>query len=346
VGLTINDGYRVFLETLPMRFYCIFTLALVGLVVFTGRDFGPMLAAERRARGGELLREGAQPMVGQHATMLEPAAGVRPSAARALLPILTFIGVTLAWIAWKGGAFALGAAVFTLEGLADVLYNGDSFMALMVGSGCGLLAAGLMAAAAGIAREVPGAAWTTLRSMGIAIAILYLAWMIGAVCDSLGTAPFLTVLVGEHLNALLLPAILFVLAGVVAFSTGSSWSTMTILLPIVVALAYNLGEATDSIGGYLLMLISIGAVLEGSIFGDHCSPISDTTVMSSIASASDHIDHVRTQAPYAVLTMVTAMLFGYFPVTFLGLSPWLCMVAGVVFLAGFLLYAGQKAEAA
>ena len=129
-------------------------------------------------------------------------------------------------------------------------------------------------------------------------------------------------------------------------SAGSSWSTMTILLPIVVALAYNLGEATDSIGGYLLMLISIGAVLEGSIFGDHCSPISDTTVMSSIASASDHIDHVRTQAPYAVLTMVTAMLFGYFPVTFLGLSPWLCMVAGVVFLAGFLFYAGQKAEAA
>jgi Na+/H+ antiporter NhaC len=114
------------------------------------------------------------------------------------------------------------------------------------------------------------------------------------------------VLLSDHLRPEVLPIILFLLSALIAFSTGSSWSTMSILLPLVVGLSYHLGE-TLPMGGHALMVISIGSVLEGSIFGDHCSPISDTTVLSSTATASDHIDHVRTQIPYALLVMVVAL---------------------------------------
>ena len=152
----------------------------------------------------------------------------------------------------------------------------------------------------------------------------------------------LAVLLGDSVPPLVVPCILFLLSGVVAFATGSSWSTMSILLPLVVGFAFSLGETSD-LGGHALMVISIGAVLEGSIFGDHCSPISDTTVMSSIASASDHIDHVRTQAPYSVTTMVVALLVGYLPCTFLGVSPFLALGLGALALVGFLRLCGRKA---
>ena len=160
--------------------------------------------------------------------------------------------------------------------------------------------------------------------------------MIGRVCqEELGTAPFLTALASKAIEPLFLPTLLFVLAGVVAFATGSSWATMSILMPLVIGLAFGLGvdaqlldDATAS--GQRLVVISVAAVLSGSIFGDHCSPISDTTVMSSIASASDHIDHVRTQAPYALIVMLISVLVGYVPCTFLGISPWLSLLTGAV----------------
>ena len=123
---------------------------------------------------------------------------------------------------------------------------------------------------------------------------------------------------------------------------------MTILLPLVVGLAFRLGEGTP-MGGYLLMVMSIGAVLEGAIFGDHCSPISDTTVMSSIASASDHIDHVRTQMPYALLTMGTALILGYLPAAYLSSMagswlPFACLGVGALALTGVMFTIGRKAK--
>lgn len=326
-GLTPSDGYAVFLQTLPYRFYCWLALALVLMVVVTGRDFGPMRRAEERARStGKVLADDAQPMVGERATALEMASSVSPRAIRALVPLFVFVGVTLLEIARGGGAFKLSLSeLFTLEGVTQVLYDGSGNWPLMIGSAAGFTAAALATLSAGLpASEVLRAAWTTLRSMGVALGILYLAWMIGDVCGELGTAPFLTSLIQGQLNAALLPMLLFVLAGFIAFSTGSSWSTMSILLPLVVALAYQLGEGLE-LGGTVLMLLCIGAVLEGAIFGDHCSPISDTTVLSSISCASDHIDHVRTQAPYAGLTAACALGAGYFPAAFLGWSPWLCL---------------------
>jgi Na+/H+ antiporter NhaC len=336
-GLPASAGYQVFIETLPFRFYCLLSLFLGLTLILTRRDFGPMLAAERRARStGQLVRPGGRPMVSDAATSLEPAQGVVPRAHRAVLPVLVFVVLTLLEIVRVGLAahpeLSVGD-VFTLQGVTAVLGDGNSTHAIMVGSLTGMAVSMLLALSAGLRSEILSAAWSTIRAMGVAVVILYLAWMIGRACGAVGTAPYLSELLGDHLFAPLLPCLLFLLGALVAFSTGSSWSTMSILLPLVVGLAFTIGEQSE-LGGHLLMVMSIGAVLEGSIFGDHCSPISDTTVLSSTASASDHIDHVRTQAPYALMTMAVALLVGYVPCTMFGWNPWLALLlsAGVLVL--------------
>jgi Na+/H+ antiporter NhaC len=265
---------------------------------------------------------------------------VTPRAHRALLPVLTFVGLTLFEIVRVGLAAhpQLGwSDLLELQGITAVLGEGDSTRAILIGSTAGLLVAVVLALFAGLRREIPAAAWATVRSMGVAVAILYLAWMIGAACDQLGTAVYLSEVLSERVLAPLLPSLLFLLAAAVAFSTGSSWSTMSILLPLVVGLAYTIGRDSGfggggSAAGHLLLVMSIGAVLEGSIFGDHCSPLSDTTVLSSTAAASDHIDHVRTQAPYALTVMLISLLCGYLPCALLGLSPWLALLAAAAVL--------------
>jgi Na+/H+ antiporter NhaC len=150
------------------------------------------------------------------------------------------------------------------------------------------------------------------RSLGLAIVILFEAWMIGALCEDLGTADYLVALMSGAVSPVWLPVLLFVAAGIISFSTGTSWGTMSILVPNVVALAAAVG-ADSWLGAPGMVVLCIGAVLDGSIFGDHCSPISDTTVLSSVASASDHIDHVRTQAPYALAVGAVALAAGYIP---------------------------------
>ena len=345
-GLEPSDGYAIFIQSLPYRFYCILTLVFVGTLVWTERDFGPMRKAVKRARDtGQLIRPGGKPMISEKATALEPAAGVKPHAWTALVPLGVFLFVVLEEILRVGGAGGLfqDGELFTIEGLTSVLFEGSGSRPLMIGALAGFLVSAAIAAGQGLARDIPMAAWTTLRSMGVAVVILYLAWMIGSVCTELGTADFLTVQLSDRLEPLLLPALLFLLSRVVAFATGSSWSTMTILLPLVVGLAFNLGETT-ALGGMTLLLLSIGAVLEGAIFGDHCSPISDTTVLSSVACASDHIDHVRTQAPYALVTMVTAMVAGYLPCAFLGWSPWLGLAVGAAVIVGLVFLLGRVPE--
>lgn len=353
-GLAPGDGYSVFLQTVPYSYYCLFALVFVGLMALSGRDFGPMLRAERRARAtGALVAPGATPMVSSETTSLDAAPGVTPRAWRALVPLAVFIGGTLLWILHRGGALERLRAgeLFTLAGATGVLYDGSGSEPLLVGAALGLFAAGLAAVAAGIGRELPRAAWTTLRSMWVAFAILYLAWMIGRVCEDVGTASYMTALVGEALDPRLLPALLFVLAGLVAFATGSSWSTMSILLPLVVGLAYHLGLDAGLAGtavesGRRLMVLAIAATLSGAIFGDHCSPISDTTVMSSIASASDHIDHVRTQAPYALLVMAVALVAGYLPATYYGWHPAASLALGTGLLVATLAVLGRTSEPA
>ncbi|MEZ5988014.1 MAG: Na+/H+ antiporter NhaC family protein [Planctomycetota bacterium] len=353
-----GQGFSVFLETMPLRFYCLLTIIMVAMTILARREFGPMLTAERRARrDGRPLAEDARPMVGAAGEMASPAPGVRPRASYGLVPILLLVGVTIGLIVQSGLA-SLGAGgdgywngpwaeLGGFRRLVEIVGAADSAWAIFCGSAAAALGAALLPLLGRALR--PGDVVVTglkgTRMLGFAVAILVLAWCIGFACDDLGSRYWLSALALQARDLYwLLPSILFLVACLAAFATGSSWTTMAILLPNVVLMANELGAGTD-IGSYGLVVLSIGAVMEGAIFGDHCSPISDTTLLSSVATGSDHLHHVRTQAPYALLVMATALVLGYLPVAGLGLSPWIALVLGAVAILVFLRVIGRDPEA-
>ncbi|MCC6785593.1 MAG: Na+/H+ antiporter NhaC family protein [Planctomycetes bacterium] len=344
---TSGDGFGVFLATLPFRFYCGFTLVLVLLTIVLRRELGPMLGAERRARHDGLpLARDARPMSGDLAGLAAEAG--RPGRARdAALPILTMILVTLGLVTQWGLAALTPAerALPLVELVPRVLGAGESQRALLVGSAAGFVLALLLVVRGATLplRAALLAAARAVRSLAPAFVILILAWAIGELCEGeLGTARYLVAAFRDAFAPQWLPLALFACACFVSFATGTSYGTMAILLPNVVVLAHTMGAAEPALGGTALMLLSIGAVLEGSIFGDHCSPISDTTVLSSMASGCDLLHHVRTQLPYALLAMAVSALCGYLPVAFLAPSfaP-LCWLLGILVMAGVLLAFGR-----
>jgi Na+/H+ antiporter NhaC len=347
-----NEGFSVFLQTLPFRFYCIFTLVMVALTIVLRREFGPMLRAERRAfHEHKPIADGAQPMLSRGFHTLEAAPDIPCRARNALVPVAVLVVLTLALIVWLGYRNSKPAELAGPFGndLRAILNNSESQWALLWASLAAFVVAVAMVLGQRLltAAQIASSALRAAHSLLFAIVILILAWSIGFVCEDLGTAHFLTAAFHGGFAPWVLPAILFVLASLVSFSTGTSFGTMAILLPNVVVLAHTMGETDPSLGGPVLMVLTIGAVLEGSIFGDHCSPISDTTVLSSVATASDHLHHVQTQAPYALLVMVTALVCGYLPVALLGPSLWpAAWGVGFAVIAAWLWLVGRNPERA
>ncbi len=342
--LTAVSPFAVFLHSIPYLFYPILAILMVGLLVATQRDFGPMLSAERRARAGAgLHREDAQLMVDTTGRSLEAKEDAPARWPNAALPVLTVILVVLLGLYFDGRASANSAS------LRDVFGAADPFKALLWGSlgGC-LVAIGLAVGQRILSTEEAIDAWLGgMRAMLLAAVILTLAWSLGEVTAVLGTATYLTRILSDNLLPALLPALVFVTAAGIAFATGTSWATMAILFPLVVPLAVALGGGVtfDGNGQYTLTLGAISSVLAGSIFGDHCSPISDTTVMSSLASACDHVDHVRTQLPYALVVAGIAVLIGDLGTAF-GLPVALAYVIAISALLATVRFAGRPNEAA
>jgi Na+/H+ antiporter NhaC len=348
VGLDEAAGYSVFLQTVPYRFYCILSLVLVAVVCLTSRDFGPMLLAEQRAhRTGAVFRPGARPMSASGATDSEAKEGIPHLARVALIPIGTTVVSILAlfWIQGESLHSTHVAAGLSFAHIQEVLEGVvDNTYLLFQGSCIGLFLAVFMALALRLlsVREVLTSVFSGSRTLGMAVGVLFLAWAMASVCKGLGTGEYLK-LMAPHIPGVLLPLGLFLIACVISFATGSSWSTMGILLPIIIDLAASVGAGTP-VGSMGMVIITIGAVLDGSIFGDHCSPISDTTLLSSAAAGSDHMDHVKTQAPYATVVMVVALLLGYLPVAS-GLSVWLALPISVMAIIGLVIVLGRRADA-
>lgn len=326
-----GDAFEVFLATLPFRCYCWFALLLVVLVAVLRRDFGPMLAAERQARAGAApVADGDEPA----------AASAPPRAANALLPLLTLVLGTIgamAALGWQTAA-ALPAAADFGERVRTVLANSRSDVALLGAAATAWLLAVALSRRGGAVPwpEIGRVCLRATRHLGAAFGILFLAWSLGHLCKDLGTSFFLVASIRDDAAAWALPTILFLVAAGIAFATGTSFGTMAILLPNVVVLAHHAGTASAftgsaAAGGPALMLLCIGAVLEGAIFGDHCSPISDTTVLSSIGSRCDLIAHVTTQLPYALLAFAASLGCGYLPLALLGpqIWPWSLLAGGL-----------------
>lgn len=340
-ALLAASPFTVFLHTIPYLFYPLLALFFVFLTSFTNRDFGPMAQAERRALEGRgLHREGAQLATDTSGHIMDPKEGVKHRWWNAGIPVLTVIFVVL------GGLYTTGREGAGPDAsLMDVFGAADPFATLLWGSLAGCIMALILSAAQGILTITEGIdAWLGgLKAMVIAMVILVLAWSLGSVTEEIGTAQYLASILTGRVTLLFIPVIVFLTAAAMSFATGTSWGTMAILLPLVIPLTVSLGGDVGFDGGthYSILLGSISSVLAGAIFGDHCSPISDTTVLSSTASGCDHVDHVRTQLPYALLVAGVGMLLGDIGTAY-GLPNWAALAGGALLLVLFLRFFGTR----
>jgi Na+/H+ antiporter NhaC len=338
VGIDAN-AYEVFLRSIPFRFYDILALVMVFLVGYMLRDFGPMLSAERRARKtGKVLADGAIPMSSIEFDTAAFPEDARLKVSNALIPIITLLVVALIGLWYNGGGLKLP---FNLAGIREAFGEADASVALLWGSATGSIVALLLATRQKIlSLHEAFEAWVNgAKSLIITCVILVLAWSLGGITEKIGTAEFLVSVVTEALPGWALPSLVFVISCVVAFATGTSWGTMAIMMPLAIPLAH--AYAPGAMGN--LFLGTLGAVLTGAIFGDHCSPISDTTIMSSMASSSDHIDHVKTQMPYALTVAAVAVFLGYIPAG-LGFNPLLSILLGGGILYCLVRFVGKSTE--
>jgi Na+/H+ antiporter NhaC len=337
-----ENPFNVFLHSIPYLFYPIFAIALVLMIAMTGREFGPMLAAERRAAsGGGVFRPGATLAADVDGTLGTAPAGVPHRWYNAIVPIVTVVAVALVALYYTG-AQALEDQPHTLR---NIIGEADPFNSLLWASFVGGVVAMFMAVAQRLmSMKQALEAWVAgMRSMLLAMVILVLAWGLGAATGALGTGTYLAALLGDALPLWALPVLTFIIAAATAFATGTSWGTMAILFPVVVPLAVAMGAGVGFAGGddYTILLGAISSIMAGSVFGDHASPISDTTVISSMASACDHIDHVRTQLPYALLAAVVAMLVGDLPTALWGVNPLISITLGLIIIFLVLRFVGR-----
>ena len=296
----------VFLAAVPLNFYAMLSVLLVFVLAATGWDAGPMRRAERRAANeGKLVRDGARPVVSD-TVLLEDAGGeATPRAHNLVVPLAVMVGTVLAGIAVTGvqGARAAGIAAPTVM---DYLDSASGSTAVLWGVLAALAVLAVLLTASG---AVAGGALVDMgfRGAGAMLPIatlLVLAFGIGAICDELGTGPFMAAQVTPYLTPVLVAPLVFLVSGAIAFATGTSWGTFAIMIPLALPLT-----ATMNVEGAAVSVpLVVSAVLGGGVFGDHCSPISDTTLISSMAAWSDHIDHVRTQLPYALAAAAASVL--------------------------------------
>lgn len=353
-SLGINENpYLVFFKTIPYNFYPIFALILGFFIAWLGRDFGPMLKAERRCyKTGAVLAPGATPVSSMDAAEIVADENIDKKWYNGFFPIFAVILTTLIGL-WFTGLSSVHQNNVNLDSVGFIHYvslvigESDSYAVLMWAAFIGSFVAIILALVQRLLTLHQSiAAWIGgVKAMILAALILTLAWSIGNICSDLKTADFIIHISEGFLSPYFIPLLSFIIAALISFATGTSWGVMAILMPIVIPIAYLVPQASEYSIPFSqqqgIFLSTIASVLAGATFGDHCSPISDTTIMSSMASGADHIDHVRTQLPYAFLGGIVSMFIGYLPVGF-GIDPLIILPLGIVILFMTVRYLGQK----
>ncbi len=322
-----GSPFGTFLASIPFNFYAIGSILLALYIAVTARNFGPMARAEHRARTtGAVLGGDPAEVTGQDILVLQ--ASPRGSISDLVVPIVTLVGIMLLGLLYTGGLFE-GAT------LVEAIGDADAATALIWAT----ITANIVAFLWYVLRRVATAAECLkgmvqgFKAMVPALAILILAWSIGEVTDRLGLGEFVANTVGQVLVPWLVPMLVFVVSALISFSTGTSWGTFAIMMPVAMPLAFATGAAIPAV---------VGGVFGGGVFGDHCSPISDTTILSSTGASCNHIDHVYTQLPYALLAAGIAAVG--FIVGGLMQSPWIALLLTVAALLGVTTWLGRTAE--
>ena len=288
VAQQIENPFFVVLKAVTTNFYAIFTISIVLFIVISKIDYGPMKKAERRAKEtGKVIRDGAQLLVSEETLALPPKEGVKHRPINLILPLFAMVATVPLGLLITGnghieqgsGSTAVFWAVLMGTFTAAILYSVQRILTLkdaldlvMKGMG-GLIPMGLL---------------------------MVFAFTLGATCKVMGTGPYVSNLATATINPKLIVPLVFLVSCFISFATGTSWGTFAIMIPIAVPLAQNMG---------LSLPVMVSAVMGGGVFGDHCSPVSDTTIIASMATACDHIDHVDTQLPYALTAAGLAIIF-------------------------------------
>lgn len=353
IGITNVNAFSIFVETMPYRFYNLFMLFFIVCTAFMGREFAGMLKAERRARAGELHpRRGGAMIEDVEDKTLEPKENIKLQSSNAVIPLLVLILGAFVSFYFSGLGALEGEALesakahpFTFHTFQATFGAADASVALFQSALLATVVAIFMAVYRKIltvreAIETWGKGWKTMITT---IIILLLAWSLSSVIKELGTSRYLVDLLSQSTPKIVLPAAIFILGSFISFSTGTSYGTMGILMPLAIPLASAVGMHSGLEGDALhaYMIVNISAVLTGAIFGDHCSPISDTTILSSMGAGCNHIDHVQTQMPYALAVCAISIFAGYFPVA-LGLSIWIVLPLGLLVTALVVRFVGQR----
>lgn len=272
-----GDAMMVFITSIPFNIYAILAVVMVGLIASNIiPDFGPMKVAEKRAmKEGKLVRDGAQPLMGDELTSIEPFPRIKTSLIwNFIFPVLLVI------------VFAIGSVIITASAKPMEAFMLAAFMA------------GIVMRIQGVPlNEITTTAMSGIKGIMPAVVILAFAYALNDLSAALNTADYIVAATEGWLTPSLLPMLAFLITGFIAFSTGTSWGTYAIMIPIAVPLAFNFsGDELNT-----MVYATLAAVAGGGVFGDHCSPLSDTSILASTGAASDHIDHIKTQLPYAAL---------------------------------------------
>ncbi|WP_373601105.1 Na+/H+ antiporter NhaC family protein [Paraclostridium bifermentans] len=329
------DAFGIFLQTIPYRFYNILILAFIVITIILSKEFGPMRNAELKARQNDTFNQGDTNSLSDKSD-LEPKEGITLSIWNAIIPIGTLIIASLICFYYSGYTAILSGDSIETQNL--ILNSPLSFDAIKetfssADASIALFQSSVIATAVAIIMGVSKKIFTLSEGIDIWIdgmkgllmtgVILILAWSLSSVIKELGTAKYLVTLLSGSIPAFLLPSIIFILGAIISFSTGTAYGTMGILMPLAIPLAHSINPEMS------FVIVSTSAVLTGAIFGDHCSPISDTTILSSMGAGCSHIEHVKTQMPYSLFVATITVVFGYIPAG-LGLPIYIVLPLAII----------------
>ena len=332
IGEISLSPYSIFLSSLPYNFYAYFCLVIVLVVGISCRDWGRMYQAESNIKK---IPNNVPSLDGQSVETQKQKKYSRYHWLHGVFPILILIIVTSASLFITGDGNNIQAIVSTA----------DSYSALVWGALASIICAfstSLLGKSLTI-KEATEAMFQGMQQIFQVVLILVLAWSLSKVAQDLNTASFLVSLLKNVLDPNLVPTLVLLLAGIIAFATGTSWATMGILMPLTIPLIWTLGHQNGLSGEniYVLLYASVSSILAGAVWGDHCSPISDTTILSSLASRCDHIEHVQTQLPYSLFGGLIS-LCSLFLVTYVGFPLWLVYLLGIITIIWVFYKFGKK----